>query len=151
MKAQKNNNSEVTFQIVNVELVEFSIQDKKENIESFESQELSNHVFEISLDQNADFENNLIAVKTLLCIKNSDKTFEYASLTTRCYFRFNDLSFFVDNKGVMNVPDNFRDRIASISISTSRGILFSQLKSTYLKGAILPIIDVAVFNYSRVK
>lgn len=142
---------EVTFQIVNIELVEFCIQDKKENIKDFESKDLTSYVFEIGLDQEADFENNIIAVKTLMSIKNATKTFEYANLTTRCYFKFNDLSLFLDKKKVLNVPDKYRDRIASISISTSRGILFSQLKPTYLKNAILPIIDVGVFTYTRTK
>ncbi len=149
MKAPKKNNSEITFQIVDIELVEFCIQDKKEHIKDFESNDLGDFVFEISLGQEADFDKNIIAARTLLVIKNNEKSFEYASLTTKCYYRFNDLSVFLDNKKVLNIPDNYRDRISSISISTSRGILFSQLNPTYLKKLVLPIVDVAAFTYNR--
>ncbi len=47
-----------------------------------------------------------------------------------------------DSNGLtMIIPDSLSEILNSVSISTTRGVMHSTLKGTFLNNAILPIID----------
>jgi hypothetical protein len=61
-------------------------------------------------------------------------------------FEIPDLKEYVDPKNnIPKLPEEFLTTINSISISTVRGVMFSQFKGTFLHNAILPVVDPKSF------
>jgi len=57
---------------------------------------------------------------------------------------FNDI--FPSTNKQSEVPQELTEIVNSISISTCRGILFSQFRGTFLNGVVLPILDPKLLN-----
>jgi hypothetical protein len=51
-----------------------------------------------------------------------------------------------NTKGLYIIPDNLNILLRSISLSTARGVMFSEFKGTYLHYAFLPILPVDKFE-----
>lgn len=51
-----------------------------------------------------------------------------------------------DAEGIVTLPQDLADILNSISISTTRGLMFSAFKETFLHNAFLPIIDPKQFS-----
>ena len=49
------------------------------------------------------------------------------------------------------VPEELEIVLKSAGISTSRGIIFSELEGTYLQGIILPLVDIASLVKKNIK
>lgn len=151
MSSKKKIKNELPFQIIGLEVVESCFVDNHEaEIENVEFLTQDKFAFLISLTHQADVNNDILVVKPKITIKNEKTNVEYASFVTKCLFSFKDLKKYL-NKNQLDIPQNYIDRLSSIAISSSRGIVFSELKSTYLKNAIIPIIDVSFFTYEKMK
>jgi len=151
MTKKKLETLNVSFQIVNIEIIEICFHDREEHSKTFATAPLSqiDFLYEISLNLDADIQKNLFLVTPTISIMNPERTITFAYVKTKCFFSVNNLSTFVKNNS-LQIPDSLRDRMSSISISTSRGIMFCELKGSYLNNAILPIIDVANFDYKPI-
>ena len=150
MNSNKNTENETPFQVIGLEVVEVCFNKIKESKRKNEVLTQNKFSFQISLIQQADIKNNIIVVKPTIIVQSEDSKIEYATITIKCVFVFKDLSpFLIDNE--LDIPRKFTDRISSIAISSSRGIMFSELSPTYLKNAILPIIDVSLFEYNKME
>lgn len=152
MKSKKKADNETPFQIVGMEVVEVCYNEKKQkkgkNKDIILTQDKFS--FQISTVQQADLINNIIVVKPKIIIQSKDSKIEYATIIIRCVFKFKDLSpFFIDNE--LDIPRKYIDRITSISISSSRGVMFSEFSKGHLINAILPIIDVSLFKYNKME
>jgi hypothetical protein len=53
--------------------------------------------------------------------------------------------------GKVNIPQSLIETFNIISISTTRGVMFSTFKGTFLHGAVLPIIDPKQFQVGSQK
>ena len=79
---------------------------------------------------------------------HKNKKTELGSIKVSCVYYIDNLTEFksTDNKQ-FDFPNDFISTVNSISISTARGIMFSQLKGTFLHNAILPILDPKGFKH----
>lgn len=102
--------------------------------------------YNISSELKINIENKLVNVVTNIEIFREDKETLLASLTVSCIFEIVNIDKFI-NKDTKQVvfPDITLITFNSISISTVRGIMYSQFKGTFLHNAILPIIDPTSF------
>lgn len=66
------------------------------------------------------------------------------SQDTRYYFELSA------PKNIGALPEDLQISANTISLSTSRGLLFSRLRGTALHNALLPLIDVSVFSTNQV-
>ena len=108
--------------------------------------------FNINIESKADANKNLIFVLVHITVVNDNKSITLANLTVSCIYEiinFNDIVLF-DEKGKMNIPQNLIETLNIISISTTRGVMFSSFKGTFLHNAILPIIDPKQLHTSQV-
>lgn len=88
-------------------------------------------------------DNSLLAVILSIKILNESKDLHLGSLTTSCVFfveNFNEVVKKDSNENI-KISDEFLVSLNSISISTTRGIMWSIFKGTFLHNALLPIID----------
>ena len=100
--------------------------------------------FEISLDANVDHSQKLVINNTRIKIKGDQNEAILGSLICACIFSVANFEEVIKMKedGQADIDEAFVEAINSISISTTRGVMFSELKGTVLHYAFLPIIDV---------
>jgi hypothetical protein len=104
----------------------------------------TNFNFTINVESNADKDKKLLIASTKVKIKGDSQTSEVGSLTCACIFsvaNFEDVITIQDD-GHVELYQPFADAINSIAISTTRGVMFSELKGTFLHYAFLPVVDV---------
>lgn len=81
----------------------------------------------------------LISVKLVLLETKED----FAELKVECFFEitpFNDVIKKVENR--FDIPNGLLVNIATLSVSTVRGILFEKLKGTIVEKEVYPLIDI---------
>jgi hypothetical protein len=76
-------------------------------------------------------------------IYDEDKSV-HASIKVALTFEIDNFADFKSDEG-FDFPDQFLVSMVSISISTLRGIMYSQFRGTFLNNTILPIIDPKSF------
>jgi hypothetical protein len=97
--------------------------------------------FELNVQHHIALQQKLIFVNCRVAILNNTKEITYGSLSSSCTFEFPDLQSFFDGKKV-NLPDEVVLSINSIAVNSTRGMLFSLFRGTYLHHAIMPVIDL---------
>lgn len=137
--AKQASKVEPMFQLRGVELHELIINKPQANVAP-----TSNFNFEIHVEANVDSNKNIVINTTRVKIKGDKPDIILGSITCACIFSVANFADVVtmreDNLGEIN--EAFAETLNSISISTTRGVMFSELKGTFLHYAFLPIIDV---------
>ena len=67
-------------------------------------------------------------------------------LKTCCTFSLKGVAQLNSETGIVTIDDNVIDMFVSLSISTTRGILYSYFANTYLNPLVLPVIDPKAFR-----
>jgi len=131
----------VRYQLKGIELMDFCFNHPKQQMPS---QMVFN--FDIKLEHKIPADNNLIAVVVTIEIKDGSSTNRLGSLMVSCIYDVPDIKDYIDKKTkVPKFPETFITTINSLSISTVRGLMFSQFRGTFLHNAILPVIDPKSF------
>lgn len=97
--------------------------------------------FELNVKQHFALNHNLVFVNCRVAMLDKKKETTYGSLSSSCTFEFPDLQSFFDGKKV-NLPAEVVLEINAIAVNTTRGMLFSLFRGTYLHQAIMPVIDL---------
>jgi len=142
MKTQEQN---IEFQLQAIELLDINL--------IYPVAPLSNPTtfnFNINIEHKINSENSLIIVIALINIIHEDNVTILGSLKASCIFKianFND--FFDSETKQVSFPESSITTLNSITISTTRGIMFAQFKGTFLNRAILPVINPQNFVATR--
>lgn len=104
--------------------------------------------FNIGIESKADAPNKLFFVIVHIEIKNDDNSIVLGALSVSCIFEIANFEevIQIDESGRLDIPQRLIETLNSISISTTRGVMFSTFKGTFLHGAVLPIIDPTQFQ-----
>ena len=142
MSVKKEENIE--FQLINIEILESEIKAPKG--------QLPNNIFsfDIELEQRFNIEKELIFVICDISVfpeKNTGQ--KLGKYRSSCSFKVTDLSKYITEDKKINLSDNFIITINSVALSTTRGLMFSLFKGTFLQGAILPLLNPS--HYKRVE
>jgi hypothetical protein len=136
----------IPFQIKNIEILEVIL--------SFPANILQDNKlyhYNISLQHRINQETKLIFVDTTVEILHQDKKTRLGLLKATCIYFVESLMDFkaeTDEK-LFDLPELFTTTLNSISLSTTRGIMFSQFRGTYLHNAVLPVIDPKGFQLEK--
>jgi len=84
-----------------------------------------------------------VRVETNIKIITRTNKLLVCNLVTFIDFFIENMEILIDESNEIVLPDQFAFALNSISISTSRGILFSYNKGTYLDNVIMPLIDTS--------
>jgi hypothetical protein len=105
---------------------------------------INNFSFEINIETNIDRNKSIVISSTWVRICAEDKVTELGRVNCACIFSVGNFDEVITMKGEdsFELSESFADTIHSISISTTRGMMASELKGTVLHHAFLPIIDV---------
>ena len=136
----------INFQLKGIELVSFTLNPPPTLLNP---ERVYN--FEINIEQRINPDEKQVNVFVSIdLIYDADKQC-HASIKTSCLFLVENLPEFTSpTSNLVELPDQFIVTLNSISLSTTRGIMFSQFKGTYMHPAILPIVNPASFNTKRI-
>ncbi|MCP4552840.1 MAG: hypothetical protein GY834_12545 [Bacteroidetes bacterium] len=108
--------------------------------------------FDISIEQRFNVEQRLVFVicdiSTFLLESPENKL---GKVCSSCIFKVPELDKFVTDTKKVNLSKDFTLAINSVSISSTRGIMFSLFRGTILHGAILPLINPAQYKPTQKK
>ena len=109
---------------------------------------VTNFNFNINIEIRADTMNKLVFVIVHIDIKNDGHSEVLGALSVSCIFDIVNFEYLitVEADGKVNIPQHLIETLNIISISTTRGVMFSTFKGTFLHSAILPIIDPQQLN-----
>jgi hypothetical protein len=133
-------NNKISFKIDTIELLDYSLSGKDKEIPS---EAVFN--FDINIEHRFDIQNNrIIAISNFkIFIEGIEGDVGRASIS--CIFNILEMSKYIDGNDI-TIPSEFITTINSLSLSTSRGILFMLFRGTFLHSAILPIINPSDFK-----
>lgn len=136
-----------TFQFKGIEVLDVKLSCPKQPLPA----QMTFH-FKIGLEQKINAENKLVIVITTVDVLHEDNETRLASLRASCIFEIaNFEDFLIEGSQQVSIPDTIMVTLSSVSISTIRGIMYSQFKGTFLHSAILPIVDPKAFVKNNVE
>lgn len=125
----------VKFQIKNIEINEILIskQPQKFNPEKYEYTINVEHLFNLEEDT---------VMVVISAVVFSDKNEKLAEVVIDIFYQVENLKNFENKKEKkMEFPEDFTTALNAVSVSTLRGIMFSQFRGTYLHNAFLPVVN----------
>ena len=132
---------QLSFQMKGIELLDVKLNNPKQPLPA----QTTFH-FNISLEHKISHENKLVIVITTVNIIHEDNETRLGSLQASCIFEIANFDdFLIEGSQQVSIPDTILVTLNSVSISTVRGIMFSQFKGTFLHKAILPVVDPKAF------
>ena len=135
----------ITFSLKAVELLDFSMNHPQKPL-------IDNKLFrfDIKLEHKLNNENKLLISVIYIDLFNEKRDLKLGTVVTSCVFEIANFSDFVDTaNNKINFPEDFLVTINAITISTARGVMFSQFRGTYLHNALLPILDPKSFMIQK--
>lgn len=142
-KAKAKKKQKITFQFKGVELLESFIEHPQKQI----PEKITYH-FNLNVEYRINLDKKFVFVVTTINVSDQeDKDTLFGYITTSCNFEIQNLEDFVQkDKKKVDFPDDIFHTLNSIAISTTRGVMFSQFKGTFLHNAYLPLIDPKSFK-----
>lgn len=130
-------------QLKSIELLKGSI-----SLPSIPEASLNNFNFNISLESKADANNKFLFAIVSVEIRSEDRNYILGSLAVSCIYSVVNFDEVVkiEADGKIDIPQPLVEILNSISISTTRGVMFSMFKGTFLHNAFLPIVDPRSFQ-----
>ncbi|HAX95978.1 MAG TPA: hypothetical protein DCY35_05575 [Prolixibacteraceae bacterium] len=106
--------------------------------------------FNINIEQRISKEEKLVIVITSIDLVHEPDKQCHATIKTSCiFFVENILDFVSANSQQIDLPEHFIITLNSISLSTTRGIMFSQFKGTFMHHVLLPILDPSTLKLTK--
>jgi hypothetical protein len=100
--------------------------------------------FNIKADSKVNEIEKLIIVFVSIVINDRNIGTEFGRLNVACAFEVENFetSIVKVKENLFRIPDDADALVKSVAISTTRGIMYSEFRGTYLFNAILPIIII---------
>jgi len=139
----ENKDFNVEMQIRAIELLNGSLQ-----LPAAPNTAVTTFNFNISIESKADATNKLVFVIVHVEIKNDDHSIVLGALSVSCIYEIVNFDevIKIEENGKFDIPQRLIETLNIISISTTRGVMFSTFKGTFLHAAVLPIIDPKQFQ-----
>jgi transcriptional regulator with XRE-family HTH domain len=137
------NKEDIQLQLKTLELIDFSL-----SFPQKEKRDAKVFYFNINIEHKINKEKKLVFVIINVNVFHEDKETNLGSLKTSCNFEITDIDKFCEfsQPDKIKLPLEIIETLNSISLSTTRGVMFSQFKGTFLHNAVLPVIDPKVFK-----
>jgi hypothetical protein len=130
---------EMRFQIAGIEILEVNLKHPEKALPAPRT-----YNFETKIKTAVDVEKKLFnIIPGVNVIYDEDKEV-HASIQVNFTFSIENMQdFLVENQ--IDIPEPFLVTLISISISTLRGIMYSQFRGTFMNNTIMPVIDPKSF------
>ena len=143
-KKEKNKEQKINFKLTEIELVHSNLFHA-----GLPLQEKQTFHFNIKIEQRINLEKKVIVFAPEIEVQHEDKKTILGSIKVACIFLVENMEDFKkEDSDVIVLPNEIITMFNSISLSTARGVMFSQFRGTILHKAILPVLDPKVFERS---
>ncbi len=103
--------------------------------------------FDIKLEHKMNAGEELLIVVCSVSVYNENKEEQLGKVKSGCVYLIPDLKRFLNVESkILELPENLATALNSVSISTTRGLMFSMFRGTFLHNAVLPIVDPTSFK-----
>lgn len=137
--------AKINFQIMGVELLEINLNNPGIQLNA----ERTYH-FIINIEQRVHKDEKSVIVITAVDLIHEPDNQCHATIKTSCVFFVGDiLDFSSPDSQQIDLPEQFMITLNSISLSTTRGIMYSQFRGTFMHNVILPILDPSTLKLSK--
>ena len=135
----------VSFKIKGIEILDSALFNS-----DFERKDDTLFLYDINIVQKLNLDKNLLIVVSSITILDKNTEKKLGHFKASCIYFIESLESFFDtlNKK-LNLPSQLIITLNSISISTTRGLMFSFFRGTLLHDAVLPIIDPNTFSMDQ--
>lgn len=137
---KKVNTKEIGFLLKGIELLESHLNEPHTTVEAD-----STFKFNINIEHKIDPSKNILIVVTAVNIFIEKEKDIVGSIKTSVIYEIANLLDFLTDKG-FELPQDLVTTLNSIALSTSRGMMFSQFRGTFLHNTFLPILDPKSFK-----
>ena len=142
---KKKAETSVNFQIKAVELIESCINPP---VNPLAAETLFN--FDISLEHRINPEEDTLIVVCSVSVFNETREEQLGRIKSGCIYLIKNLKQFVNTETkALELPEPLAISLNSVSISTTRGLMFSMFRGTFLHNAVLPVVDPTSFAMQR--
>ncbi len=129
-------------QLKGVELLNFHLNKPNEPIDP-----QTTFTFNINIEHRINKDKELIIVTASIDILHEQKKIKLGSFSASCGYEISNIgNFITTNDNQVNIPENLIFTLNSVTISTVRGMMFSQFRGTFLHNAVLPLADPRAIN-----
>ena len=140
--ATKKEPLNISFKINSIELTSQSISVSPDTVI-----DINDLNYNIGIQILYDITSGYIKISPTISICSKNDSSEYGKLSIDCFYEIIDFKEVIplneNNSPIIPIP--FLHTLISISLSTSRGIMYSSFRGTFLQKAILPIVDPTSF------
>lgn len=104
--------------------------------------------FDLRVEVKVNAENKLVLPFVTIKIRGGEDEIELAKIGVSCLFEIEDFEkhILLDENGLYTIPSVLETAIRPVSISTVRGVMYSEFKGTYLNNAILPVVNMGALK-----
>lgn len=142
---KKETEAHIEFQIKGIEILDSFLKTPKQPIAKNVA-----YQFNINLEHRVDLAKKFVmVVTTVACFVDADQG-DLSKIKSSCIYFVPEIEDYIEKStGNLNLPNQFITSINAISISTTRGLMFSFLKGTFLHNAVVPIVDPTAFKLEK--
>lgn len=138
------NTQNINFQLVNIEILETEI--KVPQAPLVHDVQFS---FKIAFNLKYNIDQEVVFVVCDVTITpDYDYELTLGKHCSSCVYKIENFKEYIDKNGKLILPESFINLIHADSYSTTRGLMFSIFKGTFLQGAIIPYIDSLQIKYN---
>jgi hypothetical protein len=103
--------------------------------------------FKIKVDTKVQADLNLVIMNVVVVIQDVKTNDMLAEFAISCFFEIIDFHKHIklNDDQLYVIPPHLESTIKPVSISTSRGVVYSDLRGTYLQGIIMPVVYMTDF------
>jgi hypothetical protein len=142
---KKNPETSVNFQIKAVELIESCINPP---VNPLAAETVFN--FDLNLEHRVNPEDDVLIVVCSVAVFNENREEQLGKLKSGCVYIIKNLKQFLNSETkALELPEPLATALNSVSISTTRGLMFSMFRGTFLHNAVLPVVDPTSFAMQR--
>jgi hypothetical protein len=141
---KKKPDSIVNFQIKAVELLDSCI---NAPIKPLAAEAVFN--FDLNLEHRINPENDIVIVVCSVSVFNETRDEQLGKLRSGCIYLIKNLKQFVNSETKALESEPLATALNSVSISTTRGLMFAMFRGTFLHNAVLPVVDPTSFTIQK--
>lgn len=130
--------STIKYRIAGIELVYKSMEQMLPNGVGLQ------FLFDLRVEVKILAEHKIVILFVTVKIRGGDDSSELANIGVSCLFEIDDFEKHIslNEQGLYIVPPMLETVLRPIAISTARGVMYSELRGTYLNNAIMPIVEM---------
>jgi len=138
MTTAQSKKPDLKFQLKGIEILDFELKQPQ-----FELPPVITYHFNLRVQQKVNNKDKLVIVIVNVTILHEDKVTKLGNIGVSCIFFIENYDDVFEKKrgNEISVPKEYANVLNSISISTTRGVMFTCFRGTFLHNAFLPVID----------